>query len=149
MHAKKPFCHQLLSSARECHNRLSYGRFYHEQKLHLINSRDWSQKVIYSNHLNTGQVCYSNGPNVSGCQMFWFSNGGLKTGQKSLFYGKKYQVLRMVCLITWSDHFIILQKSVQKVMCLDFRCLVFRWLLYSSNSVHGFVIHWVRHSLVS
>ena len=27
-----------------------------------------------------------------GCQMVWFSNGGLKTGQKCLFYGQKCPV---------------------------------------------------------
>ena len=32
------------------------------------------------NHLNTGQVWYLNGPNMSGCQMVLFLNGGLKTG---------------------------------------------------------------------
>ena len=36
--------------------------------------------VKYSNHLNTRQVWYSNGPQMSICQMVRFSNGGLKTG---------------------------------------------------------------------
>ena len=34
-----------------------------------------------SEDLNIGQVWYLNGPNLSGCQMGWLSNGGLKTGQ--------------------------------------------------------------------
>ena len=38
--------------------------------------------TICGNHLNTRQVLYLNSPNVSGCQMIWFSNSGLKTGQK-------------------------------------------------------------------
>ena len=46
---------------------------------------------IYSNHLNTGQAWYSNDPNVFGSQMVWFSNGGLKTGQKCLFFGQNVQ----------------------------------------------------------
>ena len=41
----------------------------------------------YSNHLNNGQVCYSNGPNLSSCQ------NNLKIVQKSRFYGQKYPVL--------------------------------------------------------
>ena len=32
----------------------------------------------YSNHLNTGLVWYWNGRFVSGCQMVWYLNGGLK-----------------------------------------------------------------------
>ena len=36
----------------------------------------------YSNHLNTGPIWYSNGRFVSGCQMVWYSNVGLKTGLK-------------------------------------------------------------------
>ena len=36
----------------------------------------------YSNHLNTGQVWYSNGPDMSGFQMVQFLNGVLKIGQK-------------------------------------------------------------------
>ena len=37
---------------------------------------------LYSNHLNTGLVWYSNGRFVSGCQMVRYSNGGQKTGLK-------------------------------------------------------------------
>ena len=40
------------------------------------------RKSRYSNHLNTRQFWYSNGPNVSGCQMVWIWNRGLKNGQK-------------------------------------------------------------------
>ena len=38
------------------------------------------EKGQYSNHLNTGLVWYSNSRFVSGCQMVWNLNGGLKTG---------------------------------------------------------------------
>ena len=46
----------------------------------------WSQIYtkqygVYSNHLNTGQVWYSNGPKVSDCRMVRIWNSGLKTGQ--------------------------------------------------------------------
>ena len=45
---------------------------------------------LYSNHLKTGQVWYSNGRCVSGCQMVRYSNGGLKTGlKKSVVYVPK------------------------------------------------------------
>ena len=40
----------------------------------------------------------------------------------------------MLHLITPSDHLKTRQKSVQKVKCLDFRCSVFRWLLYVAAS---------------
>ena len=36
----------------------------------------WYDSSLYRNHLNHGQVWYSNGPNVSSCQMVWFLNGG-------------------------------------------------------------------------
>ena len=36
-------------------------------------------QIITQLNLNNGQVWYLNGPNMSGCQMVWFSNGGLKT----------------------------------------------------------------------
>ena len=39
-------------------------------------------KNDYSNHLNTGQVWYSNGPNVSDCRIVRVSNGELKTEPK-------------------------------------------------------------------
>ena len=44
---------------------------------------------IYNNHLNTGQVWYSNGPNMSHCQMVWFLNGLWKLDKKYMFYGLK------------------------------------------------------------
>ena len=44
----------------------------------------------YSNHLNTGLVWYSNGRFVSGCQMVWYLNGGLKNP----VYGPKCPVFK-------------------------------------------------------
>ena len=41
---------------------------------------------IYSNHLNTILVWYSNGRFVSSCQMFLYLNGGLKTKLKKARY---------------------------------------------------------------
>ena len=46
-----------------------------------------------SNHLNTRLVWYSNGRFVSGCQIFRYSNGGLKTRLKNPVYGPKCPVL--------------------------------------------------------
>ena len=54
------------------------------------------------NHLNTGQVWYSNGQNVSCCHMVQFTYGGLKTTEKMCFKIKMLS-FQMVCLITWSD----------------------------------------------
>ena len=48
---------------------------------------------IYCNHLNTRLVCYLNGRFVSGCRMVRYSNGGLKTGLKSLFMVQNVQYL--------------------------------------------------------
>ena len=42
-------------------------------------------KDDYRNHLNTKQVWYSNGPNVSDCQIVRVSNDGLKTGKNVSF----------------------------------------------------------------
>ena len=39
----------------------------------------------YSNPLNAGLIWYPNGRLVPGCQIVRYSNGGLKTGLKSLF----------------------------------------------------------------
>ena len=56
---------------------------------------------IYSNHQNTGHVWYSSGPIVYGCQMVWFSNVGLKTGQKMSVVWPKMSGFGMVCQIIW------------------------------------------------
>ena len=91
---------------------------------------------LYSNHLNSGQVWYSNGPNLSGCKMVWFSNCGLKTRQKMYVLWSKMLGIQMVCLITRSNHLKTGQKSVGEVKCLDFRCSVFRWLLSLFSNYH-------------
>ena len=39
--------------------------------------------------MKTGIVWYLDGPKVSGCQMVWFLNGGLKIGQKLLVLWSK------------------------------------------------------------
>ena len=49
--------------------------------------------LTYSNHLNTGQVWYSNDPNIFGCQLVLFSNGGLKP-DKNVCY--KYLFIYLV-----------------------------------------------------
>ena len=63
---------------------------------------------MYSNHLNPGQVWYSNGPNMPGCQMVWFSKGGPKTRLKMSAILSKIQTVH---LITWSDHLKTQTKS--------------------------------------
>ena len=52
--------------------------------------------MLYSNHRNTGLVCYPNGSFVSDCQTVQYSNGGLKTGLKKQIYGPKC----LVCQVT-------------------------------------------------
>ena len=54
--------------------------------------------LIYSDHLSTKRVWYSNGRFVSGCQMVWYVNGGLKTS------------LRKACL--WFNPFKSLQTHL-------------------------------------
>ena len=55
---------------------------------------------LYSEDPNTviiwlpGQVWYLNGPIMSGCQMVWFLNGGLKTKQKMYVLWKKCPVFK-------------------------------------------------------
>ena len=88
--------------------------------------------VFYSNHLNIRQVWYSNGPSMSGCRMVRILNGGLKTVQKMSVLCSKMSGIWMVRLITWSDHLKTGQKSVLKVKCPDYRCSLFKWLLYVS-----------------
>ena len=48
----------------------------------------------YNNHMNTGLVWYSNERFVSGCQMVWYLDGGLKTRLKKLVYGLKCPVVK-------------------------------------------------------
>ena len=78
--------------------------------------QNWFQntQIEYSNHLNTGLVWYSNGRfAVSGCQMVWYSNVGLKTGLKKPVYGPKCIVLE------WSakshDFTILIPDNLQMV----------------------------------
>ena len=49
---------------------------------------------------------------------------------KKIFFMVKISRFWMVCLITWSDHLKTRHKSIS-----DFRCSVFRWLLYREFSV--------------
>ena len=53
----------------------------------------WFPNGPYSNHLNTGVVCYSNGIFVLSCQIVRYSNGSLKTRLKKPVYAPKCQVL--------------------------------------------------------
>ena len=53
-----------------------------------------SHSIVYSNHLNTGVVWYSNGRFVPDCQMVWYSNGCLKTGLKKPIYCPKCPVIK-------------------------------------------------------
>ena len=55
--------------------------------------------------------------------MVRFSNGGLKTGQKGLLYVQYLNGLPDQMIRPFENWAISLQKSVQKVVCLDFRCL--------------------------
>ena len=54
--------------------------------------------------LENFRVWYSNGPNVSGCQMVWISNGGLKTIQKMPVLWSEMSGIWIVGLIKGSDH---------------------------------------------
>ena len=66
-----------------------------------IRMRIWiTEQFKHGNHLNARQAWYSNGLNMSGCQMVWFRNGVLKSGQKCILYGLKCLVRQ----IMWSDH---------------------------------------------
>ena len=55
--------------------KIQFTKTYFEGEIICVNTK-------YSNHLNTGQVWYSNG-----CRMLWILNGGLKNGHES---GLKY-----------------------------------------------------------
>ena len=47
-----------------------------------------TKKVSKKSNGQMVKVKWSNGQNVYNCQMVWFSNGGLKTGQKIMFHGQ-------------------------------------------------------------
>ena len=51
---------------------------------------------MYSNHLNTGLVGYSNGRFVFDCQMVRYLNGGMKTGLKQACLWSKMSGIRIV-----------------------------------------------------
>ena len=76
--------------------------------------------VEYSNRQNTKFAWYSNGIFVSGCQMVWYWNGGLKTGLKKAFLGSKMLSISMVPQVT----------SLYHLNTRHPYCPVFRWLLY-------------------
>ena len=82
-------------------------------------------KKLYSNHLNTGLIWYSNCRFVTGCKMVWYSNGGLKTTLKKACLWSKMSGIQMVRHVTWLYHL-----NIRHPYCPVFRCLVFRWLLY-------------------
>ena len=55
---------------------------------------------IYSNHLNTGLVWFSNDRFVSGCQMMRYLNGGLKTILKNACLWSKMSSIQLVSRVT-------------------------------------------------
>ena len=85
-----------------------------------------TDKTKYSYHLNTGQVWYSNGPNMSCHHLVWFFEWLSKNRTKMSVSWSKMSKIWVVHLITWSDHL----KIVQKVECFNFGCWIFTWLLY-------------------
>ena len=58
----------------------------------------WFVNLKYSNHLNTGPVWYSNGLNMSGCQVLVWKQ------DKKCILQSKMSGIRMVGLISWPDH---------------------------------------------
>ena len=77
---------------------------------------------MYSNHLNTWLVWYSNGRFVSRCQMV-----RLKTGLKKDSWWSKMSGIQMVHQVTWFNHLNSRQLYYP----------VFRWMRYS----HGYCNH--------
>ena len=63
---------------------------------------------------------------MSGCQIVWISNDGLKIEPKMVLWSKMSGI-QMVCLIKCSDHLKTGQDSVQKFKCYYFGCS--KWLL--------------------
>ena len=59
---------------------------------------------------------------------------------KNVCSWSKMSGIQMVCPITWSDH-LKTGQSVRKVECSDFRCTVFRCLLYFQYTWN--VVKWV------
>ena len=52
-----------------------------EAILEIETNPEIALEIRCENHRNTGQFSYSNGPNMSDCQMVRFSSVGRKTGQ--------------------------------------------------------------------
>ena len=83
----------------------------------MAQSSPMVQSTTYRNHLNTGLVWYLNGPNMKGCQMVRFSNGGLETNpdKKCLLYGLKCLVFKWSAKsceeTTWKPHKKVFEKS--------------------------------------
>ena len=75
---------------------------------------------MYSNHLDTGQVCYSNGPNMSACQMVMFSNCETRLKMSALWIN--------VCYSKSTPKHVIRPLEHRTKKCLKsqmFRCQVF------------------------
>ena len=88
-----------------------------------------------SHHLNTGQVWYSNGPNMSGCQKHslvfkWWSEN--QTKNVCLMF-------KMAHLIMWSDNLKTRQKKCPKSQMFGFQVFQFQMVtvfyLYSLVSL--------------
>ena len=73
---------------------------------------------LYSNHLNTGPVWYSNGRFVSSCQMVRYWNGSLKTGLKKACLWSIISGIWMGCQGMWLYHLNTGHPY----------CTVFRWI---------------------
>ena len=83
-----------------------------------------------SGDLNIGQVWYLNGPNLFGYQMVVW-----KPDKICQSFGTKCAVFWMVHQIKWSDHVKTSPKNCWKFKYSDFRCSIFRWLLYWSPEI--------------
>ena len=69
---------------------------------------------IYSSHLNTWQVWYSNGPNMSGCQIM-FLTGGAKLDKMSVLWSKMPSI-QIVCLVTYLSPKMYFTQSASKII---------------------------------
>ena len=76
------------------------------------------------------QLWYSNGRFAPGCQMVWYSHGGLKNGLKKACLWSKMSGMQMVRKVTCQPF---------EYRTLVFRCPIFRWLLW--------LLHWNEESV--
>ena len=92
-------------NTRPCGARTTFDTFKNKLFYKSVVCLEWPLSwTLNSDHLNTKQVWYSNGPNMSDYQIFQLLNSVLKTRQKNYVFWSKMSTIWMVRLVLQSEN---------------------------------------------